>query len=106
MEPIVAEVWVQLSQECVVTMVTEVNPSWSHDDWRKFCIHLRSLNFRHFGIVEATGFKQGVEVTFTGMTSTAEFHQNLPVGLKVISRAHGRNGDIISLTFLFLGKQT
>jgi hypothetical protein len=46
-------------------------------------------------MVEATGFKQGVEVTFSVITSTAEFHQNLPVGLKVISRAH-TDGTVIS----------
>jgi hypothetical protein len=31
--------------------------SWSHVDWCKFCIHLRSLNIRHFGLFEATGLK-------------------------------------------------
>jgi hypothetical protein len=31
--------------------------SWSHVDWWKFCIHLRSLNVRHFGMVEGTGLK-------------------------------------------------
>jgi hypothetical protein len=25
--------------------------SWSHVEWYKFCIHLRSLNVRHFGMV-------------------------------------------------------
>jgi hypothetical protein len=31
--------------------------SWSHVDWCKFCIHLRSLNVRHFVMVEDTGLK-------------------------------------------------
>jgi hypothetical protein len=31
--------------------------SWSHVDWYKFCIHLRSLNVRHFGMLEDTGLK-------------------------------------------------
>jgi hypothetical protein len=31
--------------------------SWSHFDWCKFCIHLRRLNVRHFGMVEDTGLK-------------------------------------------------
>jgi hypothetical protein len=31
--------------------------SWSHVDWCKFCIHLRSLNVRHFEMVEGTGLK-------------------------------------------------
>jgi hypothetical protein len=26
-------------------------------DWCKFCIHLRSLNVRHFGMVEGMGLK-------------------------------------------------
>jgi hypothetical protein len=31
--------------------------SCSHVDWCKFCIHLRSLNVVHFGMVEGTGLK-------------------------------------------------
>jgi hypothetical protein len=31
--------------------------SCSHVDWCKFCIHLRSLNVRHFGMVEDTRLK-------------------------------------------------
>jgi hypothetical protein len=31
--------------------------SWSHIDWCKFCTHLRSLNVRHFGMVECMGLK-------------------------------------------------
>jgi hypothetical protein len=31
--------------------------SWSHVDWCKFFIHLRSLNVRHFWMVEDTGLK-------------------------------------------------
>jgi hypothetical protein len=30
---------------------------WSHVDWCKFCIHLRSLNVRHSGMVEGTELK-------------------------------------------------
>jgi hypothetical protein len=45
--------------------------SWSHVDWCKFCIHLRSKNVRHFGMLESTGLK--VEVTFNGMTSLLNF---------------------------------
>jgi hypothetical protein len=29
--------------------------SWSHVDWFKLCTHLRSLNVRHFEIIEAMG---------------------------------------------------
>jgi hypothetical protein len=31
--------------------------AWSHVNWWKFCIHLRSLNVRYFGMVEGTGLK-------------------------------------------------
>jgi hypothetical protein len=31
--------------------------SWFHVDWCKVCIHLRSLNVRHFVMVEGTGLK-------------------------------------------------
>jgi hypothetical protein len=32
--------------------------SYSHVDCCKFCIHLRSLNIRHFGMVEVTGLER------------------------------------------------
>jgi hypothetical protein len=48
--------------------------SCSHADWCKFCIHLRRLNVRHFGMVKGTGVKKyGVEVTFNGMTYLLNF---------------------------------
>jgi hypothetical protein len=31
--------------------------SWSYVDWCKFCVHLRSLNVRHLGMVEGTELK-------------------------------------------------
>jgi hypothetical protein len=31
--------------------------SWSRVDWCKFCIHFKSLNTRHFGMVTATALK-------------------------------------------------
>jgi hypothetical protein len=31
---------------------------WSHVDWCKFCINLRSVNVRHFGMVESTELKR------------------------------------------------
>jgi hypothetical protein len=33
--------------------VSAYNIPWSHVDWYQFCIHLRSLNFSHFGMVKA-----------------------------------------------------
>lgn len=45
MVSIVAQVWVQLSYENgVITMISNLQPSSSHVDRRKFCIHLRSLS--------------------------------------------------------------
>jgi hypothetical protein len=38
--------------------------SWSHVDWCKFCIHLRSLNIRHFGTVEGTGLQSTASRSF------------------------------------------
>jgi hypothetical protein len=47
---------------------------WSHVEWCKFCIHLRSLNVRHFGMLARYGIKKcGIEVTFNGMTSLLNF---------------------------------
>jgi hypothetical protein len=43
--------------------------SWSHVDWCKFCIHVRSLNVRHFGMIK----NYGVEVTSNAMTSVLNF---------------------------------
>jgi hypothetical protein len=37
--------------------LSEYKISWSHVDWCNFHIHLRSLNVRHFGMVEVTGLK-------------------------------------------------
>jgi hypothetical protein len=37
--------------------LSEYKISWSQVDWCKFYIHLRSLNVRHFGMVEGTGLK-------------------------------------------------
>jgi hypothetical protein len=71
--------------------------SWSHVHWCKFCIHLRSLNVRHFGMVEGTGLKSRLEVTFNGMTSRLNFIKILSIGSKVIRDTHrwktGRQAD-------------
>jgi hypothetical protein len=58
MGPDVAQVWIQLSHEnSVVTIVTNLNSLRSHVDWCNFCIHVRSLNVHHIGLVKATGLK-------------------------------------------------
>jgi hypothetical protein len=35
----------------------QLNPSLSHDDWRTFSVHLRSLKIRRCGMVESTGLQ-------------------------------------------------
>jgi hypothetical protein len=36
---------------------SEYKIPWSYVEWGKFCIHLRSLNARHFGMDAATALK-------------------------------------------------
>jgi len=63
--------------------------SWSNVDWWKFCIHLRSLNVRHFRMVEATGLKIWHRGHLQWHDLTAKFHENLQICSKVISgRTH------------------
>jgi hypothetical protein len=58
--------------------------SWSHVDWCKFCIHLRSLNVRHFGMVEGTGLRSTASRSPQWHDLPTEFHKNLPIGSNVI----------------------
>jgi hypothetical protein len=37
--------------------LSEYKISWSYAEWCKFCIHLKSLNICHFGMVAATALK-------------------------------------------------
>jgi hypothetical protein len=37
--------------------LSENKISWSNVDWCKFCIHFRSLNICHFGMLEGMGLK-------------------------------------------------
>jgi hypothetical protein len=82
--------------------------SWSHVDWCKFCIHLRSLNVHHFGKLKGYGIKNyGVEVTFNGMTSLLNFIkiyqlvQKLLGGTHTDRRTNRLTGGLITLTYLF-----
>jgi hypothetical protein len=58
--------------------------SWSHVDWCKFCIHLRSLNVRHFGMVKGTGLKVRRLGHLQWHDLPTGFNKNLPVGSEVI----------------------
>jgi hypothetical protein len=58
--------------------------SWSHVDWCKFCIHLRSLNVSHIGMLEVTGLKVWRRGYLQWHDLPTEFHKNLPIGSKVI----------------------
>jgi hypothetical protein len=58
--------------------------SWFHIEWCKFCIHLRSLNVRHFGMVEGAGLKVWCRGYLQWHGLPTEFHKNLPTGSKVI----------------------
>jgi hypothetical protein len=63
MGPFVAQV-IQLSHKNGLdTMVTKLNPCESKADWCRFCIHLRSLNLRHFKMVEYSHAYSSPEVS-------------------------------------------
>jgi hypothetical protein len=77
--------------------------SWSHVDWWKFCIHLRSLNIRHFGIVKGTrlGVRRRGHLQWHDLPT--EFHKNLPIVSKVIrgdTQIDRQTGYLMGLTFL------
>jgi hypothetical protein len=78
--------------------------SCSHLDWWKFCIHLRNLNVRHFGMVESCGIKKyGLEVIFNDMTFLLNFIKstNWFKSIRGKTRTDRQTGDLISLSFLF-----
>jgi hypothetical protein len=62
--------------------------SWSYVDWCKIYIHLRSLNFSHFGMVAATALK-----TMASRSPLMNFiHKNLPVGSEVVRGTNTQTG--------------
>jgi hypothetical protein len=77
---------------------------WSHVGWCKFCIHLRSLNVRHFGMVEGTGLKVRRQGHLQWHDHTTAFHKNLPIGSKVISGTQTDRVVIEKPHFPFCGK--
>jgi hypothetical protein len=96
-----ARVWVQLSHENgVLSMVTKFNASCSHVEWCKFYIHLRSLNIRHFGMVEATRLKILASRPPSRAWCPAEFDESLLISAIVFSwgPADRQRGELISPT--------
>jgi hypothetical protein len=78
-----------------------------HDRY-KFCIHFRSLNIHHFGMVEATGLKSVESRSAQWHAATTDCHESLLIGSTVTGGEGGdshmdrqKNGDLTSLTFLF-----
>jgi hypothetical protein len=64
--------------------------SWSYVDWCMFRIHLRSLNVRHFGMVEAKRLKNAGRGYLQWHDLPTQFHKNL-IHSKVI-RGDPRTG--------------
>jgi hypothetical protein len=59
----------------VIAMVTSLNSSLSGVDWCKFCIHLRSLNIRHYGTVEGMELEIMESGSLQWHHISAEFHE-------------------------------
>jgi hypothetical protein len=55
-------------------------------EWWTLCIHLRSLNVCHFGMVEATGLKIMVSRSIQWHRHSTEFNKNLAIGSTVNRR--------------------
>jgi hypothetical protein len=75
--------------------------SWSHVDWCKFCIHRRSLNVRHFGMLEDTGL---ISMASRSSSMALNFIKIYQLVQKLLGGTHRRTGrqtgDLISFTFL------
>jgi hypothetical protein len=66
--------------------------SWSHIDWCKFCIHLRSLNVRHFGMVEGTELKSRLRGHLQWRDLPTEFHRLYQLVQKLLGGGGGSHG--------------
>jgi hypothetical protein len=81
--------------------LSEYNISWSYVEWRKFCIHLRSLNVRHFGMVAATALKLWHRGHLQWHDLLLNFIKMYQLVHKFIGRQTRRQDDLISLQFSF-----
>jgi hypothetical protein len=94
-----------LTKSCLsIEDLSENKISCFHVGWCKSCIHLRSLNIRHFGMVEGTALKVWRRGHLQWHDLPTKFQKNLPIGSKVIwadTHTDRQTGDLISLTFLF-----
>jgi hypothetical protein len=81
--------------------LSEYKISWSYIDWCKFCIHLKSLNMHHFGMIAASTLKPRHRCHLQWLDLPTEFYKNLSVGSKVDGGTDTQDGDLISLHFSF-----
>jgi hypothetical protein len=83
--------------------LSEYKIPWFYVDWRKFCIHLNSLNVRHFGKVAATASKLWRRGYLKWRDVPAEFHKYLLPGSLVGSGDSHTDTDmmVISLAYIF-----
>jgi hypothetical protein len=80
--------------------------SRSYVYWYKFCIHLRSLNVHHFGMVTAMTLKLWCQGHLQWHNLPTEFHKNLPIGSQVDGRDKHTDRMVISLAYIFpLGRE-
>jgi hypothetical protein len=73
----------------------EYKIAWPYLDWCKFCIHLRSLNVRHFGMVAATALKLWHRGHLQWHDFPNEFYRNYQLLKKCIGgQTHRQAGDL------------
>jgi hypothetical protein len=74
-----------------------------HVDWWKFCIHLRNLNVRYFGMHEDKGLESKLSQSPSMVEPLIKFHKNL-FGSEVIAgkpQTDRTSGGFKSIVFIF-----